>query len=265
VVFTHFFSSHLRRAVKTAELIRDAQPCAEGLGVGKDRPAVISLPILREKDFGYYEGKPYYTMSKELRSQHENHPDFADVESKKSLAERMDSYLEEYLLPLIRSPISDHEHVVSIVGHGVILSTLWRRLLVRLPRRSVKCLSEVLAVRKTINLEHLGGYSNTGYLELHLENSEHGLPPRLQSEISYGTDSGDVSETTSDATASNVDAAPSTTRKIVLLDGRSATIVVINGQEHLKGLKRAGGGVGSARHDEGQKTIDTFFKRRKTG
>jgi phage baseplate assembly protein gpV len=45
--------------------------------------------------------------------------------------------------------------------------------------------------------------------------------------------------------------------------GWNTTILAINGKDHLKGLKRTGGGVGSSRHDTSQKSIETFFKRRK--
>lgn len=43
----------------------------------------------------------------------------------------------------------------------------------------------------------------------------------------------------------------------------TTTILTINGKDHLKGLKRTGGGVGSSRHDASQKGIESFFKRRK--
>jgi hypothetical protein len=39
--------------------------------------------------------------------------------------------------------------------------------------------------------------------------------------------------------------------------------LTVNGKDHLKGLKRTGGGVGSSRHDASQKGIESFFKRRK--
>jgi hypothetical protein len=45
--------------------------------------------------------------------------------------------------------------------------------------------------------------------------------------------------------------------------GWTTTIMTINGKDHLKGLKRTGGGVGSSRHDASQKGIESFFKRRK--
>ena len=55
-----------------------------------------------------------------------------------------------------------------------------------------------------------------------------------------------------------------TTAAPSLLYGWTTIIKVINGRGHLQGLKRTGGGVGSARHDDGQKSIETFFKRRRT-
>jgi len=42
------------------------------------------------------------------------------------------------------------------------------------------------------------------------------------------------------------------------------TVKTINGKDHLKGLKRTGGGLGSSKFEEGQKSIETFFKKRKS-
>lgn len=290
VFFTHIFSSHLRRAVKTAELIREAQPCPVDTGSGNERPAIMSLSILREKDFGSYEGRPYHTMPRaSKRSGRMNRSGPVDVESKESLARRMDLYLEEHLLPIMRSSGSENKHVVAVVAHGVVLSTLWRRLLVRLPPTSVRCHPELLAVRKTINLEHLGGYSNTGYLELDLQSHDHETLPRLRGgTVEMSVDDSlalqhrveeqplnavnvrhmvgleTMPDVCGDKATDNTDTVVSVVLNAVV-SGWSATIMVINGQRHLKDLKRARGGLGSARHDEEQTKIDAFFKRRRVG
>jgi hypothetical protein len=45
----------------------------------------------------------------------------------------------------------------------------------------------------------------------------------------------------------------------------SLVVKAVNSQEHLKGLKKTRGGIGSSKHDEKQKTMDSFFKRQKLG
>jgi hypothetical protein len=43
----------------------------------------------------------------------------------------------------------------------------------------------------------------------------------------------------------------------------SLVVKAVNSQEHLKGLKKTRGGIGSLKHDESQKTMDSFFKKRR--
>jgi hypothetical protein len=62
-------------------------------------------------------------------------------------------------------------------------------------------------------------------------------------------------------TRAATDSSPAITPCIA--EGWSSIILAINGKDHLRGLKRTGGGVGSSRHDASQKCIKTFFKRRK--
>jgi hypothetical protein len=50
-----------------------------------------------------------------------------------------------------------------------------------------------------------------------------------------------------------------------VFEGWTITVNAVNSRLHLQGLKRTGGGVGSARHDDKQQGIETFFKKRKFG
>jgi hypothetical protein len=59
--------------------------------------------------------------------------------------------------------------------------------------------------------------------------------------------------------------APAASIELEGLPGWNIIIQKINGKDHLKGLKRTGGGVGSSRFDEGQRKIETFFKKQKVG
>ena len=59
--------------------------------------------------------------------------------------------------------------------------------------------------------------------------------------------------------------APIASTDLDILHGWNMVIRKVNGKDHLKGLKRTGGGVGSSQFDEGQKKIETFFKKQKVG
>ncbi|OCK80467.1 phosphoglycerate mutase-like protein [Lepidopterella palustris CBS 459.81] len=311
-IFTHIFSSPLQRALKTAGLIRAAQTRSESAPVDEVHPVpdVKKLTALMEQDFGFYEGKLWYEKlpgsnknGKEFqRDGNGSLPGFVDVESQESMAVRMDAFLDHHLIPLFDDPTATNNYVVAIVSHGIILSVLWRRLLIRLPPKSVGYAPELLTNSKGFQLERPGGWSNTGYLELHLQRSMKLQPSQasiqplafvgepaddasqeMENEnLSMVDDAtGDLVASTSPRNAVKAQAGSISVGNITIEDGRApkvsastimmprllhgwtTTIRVINGKDHLKGLKRTGGGVGSARHDANQKTIETFFKRRR--
>ena len=253
---SHVFASDLQRAYKTAEAICAAQNY--GNAGNKDNLEIVKLPILREQDFGFYEGKPFYARPRDSiksgkdnhRLQHANDPGFQDVESKEAMAIRMHDFLGTHLLPLLRGSYQGRDPVIIIVSHGMILSTLWRCLLKQFSSQSVK-LGPGLVIRGggPTTLEHLGGWSNSGYLELNIEAPTTNI-------IETRT----VDTTVALTAAQN--AAPKTAPS-ASLNGYVMTIKAVNSKDHLVGLKRTGGGVGSSKFDEGQKTIDSFFKKRK--
>ncbi|KAK7189173.1 phosphoglycerate mutase [Paraphaeosphaeria sporulosa] len=287
--FTHLFSSHLQRAAKTAGLIREAQAKRDTHGSQQKVPDVVELSCLMEQDFGFYEGKKFYERPADgklsgkdnHRQAHKDSEGFVDIESKASLARRADAFLDGHLLPLVNSPTGPSDLVVGIVSHGIMLSSLWKRILLRLPEKSVK-LAPGLAASGPVTLEHLGGWSNTGFLELRMSRS---VPVPLAPAPSATTDeiSPEVapliliapprSEESSNSEAVSTEdpkvvtrtllQAPTTSGLRKLDSDWSTVILTINGKDHLKNLKRTGGGVGSSRHDASQKNIDSFFKRRK--
>ncbi|KAF2866201.1 histidine phosphatase superfamily [Massariosphaeria phaeospora] len=284
--FTHIFSSHLQRAAKTAGLIRDAQATAVAEpDSASEVPDVVQLPTLMEQDFGYYEGKKFHeraadsklTGKEHHRQEHKDTAGFVDVESKDSLAQRADTFLDGHLLPLLEESISSTNYVVAVVSHGIMLSNLWKRLLLRLPPKSV-AFSPKLVVTERNSLEHLGGWSNTGYLGLHMTRVEApgnpsrgskgntgvtvaNLPPSHgQKKPSSSTDgpSQDIPDTSTQSAE-----VPTPLSPCKVAYGWTTVIQTINGKDHLLGLKRTGGGVGSSRHDSSQKNIESFFKRGK--
>lgn len=295
LVFTHLYSSHLQRAAKTAGLIREAQLSLKSDACSSNAiPEVIQLRILMEQDFGYLEGQKWSGRHFELR----NTSGFVAVETKEAMGQRADSFLDKHLLPLLDDTLGGPSPVVAIVSHGIFLSALWKCFLRRLPEKSIS-LSPYLQPTAHPMLEHLGGWSNTGYLELHMTQSDveksssvAGAAPPLalkpdrshfaKSKSNNTLDLVKVPRSaTFDATGEtealtcpfsntvkvddNALVAPaSRTSWSRVPRGWTTTILTINNKDHLKGLKRTGGGVGSSRHDALQKGIESYFKRRKT-
>lgn len=254
-------------------------------------PDVVQLELLQEQDFGSMEGKKFYerppdsnVASKEQhRLDSKGMPSFVGVESKESMGRRADMFLDQHLLPLLDNLTEGNEKCICIVSHGIFLSTLWKRLLLRLPPRSVALSAELQATVRP-SLEHLGGWSNTGYLELFLTRTfaeEQPLPSPPSGTASTSVKPADnkdlgkveVPQIAAEPAIAEKQAAneeyktsPSTKPqpdKTRIAHGWKTIILAINGKDHLKGLKRTGGGVGSSRHDASQKSIEAFFKRRK--
>lgn len=298
---THVFASPLQRAFNSAEAVLAAQkqPSNSTSGDNARAVAIVKVEQLIEQDFGFYEGKPSFARPRNSfgvsrrqahRDAHINDPGFVDVESKGLLAKRGDEFLITHLLPMLDCDEDATGNVVAVVSHGILLSHLWRRLLLRLPPKSVKLAPETTASKGQVLLEHLGGWSNTGFLELDIRLADtigpasgtfrgdrrvrmdnQGLvkaaaldtpppstPPsphkKKTSALDFAVDatSGDVTD------IRQPDPPPAKS-----LDGYITTIHIIDGKEHLQGLKRARGGIGRAQYDEKQKTMDSFFKRAK--
>lgn len=255
--YTHVFASDLQRAVKTAEALLAAQSEHD------DTPSltVQQLPVLREQDFGFYEGKPFYARQplsnksgKDAhRLHHQNDPSFKDVETRESMAKRTNSFVVDHLLPLILKNGFGQEAVVAIVSHGIILSQLWKSILRMFSKHTVALAQGVTDSNGGVtSLEHLGGWSNTGYLELDITNTT--PDPGGKAEIGAVQLEAGTSPTEKRAEPVPISLPPS----IKML------IKEVNGKEHLKGLKRARG-VGSSQYDEGQQKIESFFKKSKAG
>ncbi|KAJ4321029.1 hypothetical protein N0V94_003087 [Neodidymelliopsis sp. IMI 364377] len=290
--FTHLYSSHLQRAAKTAGLVREAQLASTAnADPFRTVPEVTQLPILMEQDFGDLEGKRWSKMQAGLQ----NKPGHLAVETKEAMGQRADIFLDEHLLPLLISTSGGPETVIAIVSHGIFLSTLWKRLLQRLPAKSISLCSNLQATARS-SLEHLGGWSNTGYLELLITRVEaqrtslSNVAPSRSSKPDASQPSNsklddivgvvEVAQIPAGGAAhgaitvagdrklalsmSSDPTIPDTPRTSTAFDCMT-TILTINGKDHLKGLKRTGGGVGSSRHDASQRRIESFFKRRKVG
>ncbi|KAK5112050.1 hypothetical protein LTR62_004584 [Meristemomyces frigidus] len=299
VKLTHIYASPLQRAFKTAEAVRDTQVAivntqsnGEEGGSNAGKLDIIKVPHLIEQDFGFYEGRPFYTRSSDPRKsgreahhhKHKNDPGFVDVETKESMYGRADNFLDQHLIPLAlgQAAGTDKDLIVGVVSHGILLSNLWRRLLLRLPRKSLSIAAEVTAARGPLVLEHLGGWSNTGYLELCITRPDDNLPRSPQpadtkesADVRISVSSTPLPKTPTRSLARNAvgskveqisaasTSSPSAPLNPITLAGWSTTIVAVDSKQHLIGLKRQRGGIGRLAHDEGQKKLDFFFKRQK--
>ena len=225
---------------------------------------VTTLSMLREQDFGIYEGKPFSARyddsrkaanTKEKSDVHREGQDHGGVESKESMGKRAKAFNDEHLVPAIQRS-KDNTSAIAVVSHGIFLGHIWRAFLRLLPHNSVT-LSPGLAVGGGVGgttLEHLGGWSNTGYLELILQRVEAASVDRCQPD--------DVDQTILSSGPTSTKHGEAISPQDSLADVK-VTIKTINGRGHLTSLKRTRGGVGSSKLDEGQKTIESFFKKRK--
>ncbi|KAG8630703.1 hypothetical protein KVT40_002322 [Elsinoe batatas] len=297
-------ASPLQRARRTAEAILNAQNGNTGTQTNsgdaasrRPQATLVKTPLLIEQDFGFYEGKPFYARSSDYNKsgkdahydKHRQDPNFKDVESKESMAKRCDGFLDDFLVPAVHER-EGQDTAIAVVSHGILLSNLWRRFLLRLARKSITIADEVTAAKGQILLEHLGGWSNTGFLEVRLtrrRDPDAGLVNDSQLPIDgQGTIStDDALSSIADMAAAEADAdrtippVPTSTGEVADPDASSVlpkvtsrsrglasfnlNILTVNGQEHMRGVKRARGGIGSAKYDEGQKSLDSFFKKAK--
>jgi len=276
VQVSHIFSSDLQRAVKTAESIRLVQSSSAPTAL-----EVTKLAVLREQDFGFYEGKAFYERprgstkpSKEAHADiHRNEPGFRDVESKEAMRGRMNTFINGHLLPLLAK--ADTDNAVVIVAHGIILNHLWSGILRRFEARNVVASPAVLSSREGLSLEYLGGWSNTGYVEMEIkpikDNSSlpaKPAPPGGSLDTPTSSAAAPLSEVqnpTFETTFHHISAPVEPEVKGPELAGMSLVVKAVNSLEHLKGLKKTRGGIGSLKHDSTQKTVDSFFKKKKIG
>ncbi|PGH14763.1 hypothetical protein AJ80_05807 [Polytolypa hystricis UAMH7299] len=229
LVFTRVFCSDLARARLTAEGI-----CAEQTA-GALQPVIF--PVLREKDFGYLEGKRWdtvETLGHTTMEQQQQQP-----ESQASITLRVTTFVREHILPLLLQSQGGgpEEEIIAVVSHGITLRALWDVL-------------EHLFHPQNVHLGHgiaagtrIPSWSNTGYLELDIH------PPTSPPAAAAGE------------TVRPLEATVTGVSGLTILSHHALTIRTVNGRTHLSNLRRTPR-VGSATHDAKQKRIDGFFKKK---
>ena len=161
------------------------------------------------------------------------HPNFKPKETHDSMANRMDMFLDEVIHPILVTDVGD-ESTVAVVSHGIILSFLWKALLQRFGARSVSLGPGVGVVAGT--LEFLSSWSNTGFLEIDIKHASIRQGPDAIKIVDDGL-------------------------TMPKLSGYQMIVKAFNCTDHLKGLKRTRGGLGSSTYDTRQKNLEGFFKK----
>ncbi|CAK7212069.1 hypothetical protein SEUCBS140593_001385 [Sporothrix eucalyptigena] len=244
VAVTHIFSSDLQRAFSTASAVLEAQRKRnEGDDAGPTE--VIKSANLRERDFRSGEGMRFGSASSSGGSGGRNA--FADAETWDEMSVRAKRFIDENLDPLLAEAGEDKEdrRVIVVVAHGIILNVLLSMLLQRYTPSEHTRLLPSPAVgagasdRKRLQL-HVP-WSNTGYLVINASLAGKTTVPKSD--------------------ASKEDAEDTCAIQL--------RVTTVNCVDHLDGLKKTRGGIGSARFDPKQKTMDAFFgpsaKRQKRG
>jgi broad specificity phosphatase PhoE len=238
--FTQVFSSDLRRAYMTAKAIEDAQK-SKHTDVGD--MTVVQLELLREQDFGSFECMPWSSKRSEITTDKLPKPEdagFRPKETSEAMAKRADIFLDDYILPQLAI---DHEleGIVAVVSHGLMLAVLWKSLLARFGPHTVSLEAEISNKADFRPLEYLPGWSNTGYVELHMVKT---------------------SESAAESIPCSEDAsAPASNDRPAKLPGWRMVVQSVNRKDHLSNLKRTRGGVGSSTYDTRQKNLEGYFKK----
>ncbi|KAI8263486.1 putative phosphatase [Colletotrichum sp. SAR 10_77] len=230
---SHIFASNLQRAYRTAEAVCDALStppnATEGEASSSTTGSRVEVVQLPELREKHFGSGEGQKVG--ARAVGERH---VGAETSEAMFTRAKRFVDEYLGPIFACVDEAEEGAESVVvvAHGIILGVLVRAL------RSAKNFGTVVASPE----DQLPlAWSNTGYVELLVTP---GTPPSKEP------------ATKEPATAPT-------------WPGLSIKTVAVNSTEHLQGLKKTRGGIGSAKFDEKQKTLNAFFtptaKKRKHG
>ncbi|KAG6017912.1 hypothetical protein E4U54_001240 [Claviceps lovelessii] len=240
-----------RDAALTAHGVLQARRLASALqGAGLDIRHVFSSPLQRaartadaicdaynDANPGANEHRLTATQVPELREKHfgswegvkyapsafgVSRPPQTNAETPEAMETRANSFLDQHLWPLVSHTIELHSEMacVVVVSHGILLGVLAQTLASKLSRGS----SSGASVAKFSS--HRISWSNTGYLDI-----EVARPP-----VSF--------------------AMPPASRPWSSLH---SSISQVNCTKHLVRLRKTRGGIGSAAHDNRQRTLESFF------
>ncbi|KAJ5301398.1 hypothetical protein PENANT_c023G06709 [Penicillium antarcticum] len=150
------------------------------------------------------------------------------IETDMSMIQRAKNFLNEHLLPLILDD-PDRAGNVVIVAHGILLRRLWNCIMELVHPADVHFASEK---QLDATIAARPAWSNTGVATIYLQRSWEAKARKPRTKTT--------------------------------LQGWSITVLDVDNKDHLANLTRTRGGIGSAAHDTKQKTMDRFFKRKKS-
>lgn len=150
----------------------------------------------------------------------------AGVETRAGVRKRAESFVQGWLVPLLSE--EESEGLVVVVAHGLILGELLAVLLARFGSGS----------RDPVTV-----WSNTGYAELVV---------KARPSVVEGVDG-------EGEAASGESKPPALSLRHQQRQQITMSVVGINVVKHLEGLKKTRGGIGSARFDKRQRTMESFF------
>ena len=122
VSFDLVFTSPLKRAVETAELIS---------GFGKTKSQFHKIDQLKERDFKAFEGQPWSKMDEVMKENDLTDYNDLDIESIDIVKSRLQAFLETFQCMLNDSYDAIELNHILIVTHGEIFSTLLELMLER--------------------------------------------------------------------------------------------------------------------------------------
>jgi len=186
---------------------------------------------------------------------------FPNGESSEDVAQRVDTFISEYIVPHVLASLPDEEEPLNIfvVSHGIAISELIGAFLRRDPSRAQQLAPEAWR-----------GLMNTGWTRLVVS-----LGQTQDALLSTGNNALATEEATSEKVSTTDDEVldkgaelatlletshpPPTTSSNTKEPPLSVRITLVNQHSHLDNVKRQGGGIGSAAYDPKQSTITDFF------
>ncbi|SCV68204.1 BQ2448_325 [Microbotryum intermedium] len=283
VPLTAIYTSDLKRAQTTARNVAS-------LNKTQPPPPFTVSPLLREQFFGEAEGWPWnaglYSSSHLPWEDHRAFRLAPFAESLTDVSIRADKVLRHFVLPhLIASAESETAHHILLVAHGIWLSEM-RYAFARAQDPQVRFVKS-------------SGYLNTAWSRFEIDLVEEDeVVERVQNEVPFGGNesvgsrssshhhhdrSGTSTSTNASTTAANAGDLATMPERIrallptlpdlpprdpklpppfaddVPLPKLKFKVIATNQAEHLEGLVRTKGGIGSSTHDEKQRGLQEFF------